>query len=384
MRQMVQSLVNMIDDVDSSVHEFEELDKEIYKMQQASETIASAAEESAGAVSEVTQTITMQASAFKQSNEAALMLNSLTNKLSNNSDDIEIINELASAAEELSAAIDEIENSMKQSSIALNQIEEAAEISKDDASKASIIANSSIEISNRVYNTIKDINQQTIQIQKNFTQSVESVEIAGVRSKENLKDNEEVLSDAKQIKKDTKRLKKILRKIELTFVQTASLSINSSVEAMRVGELGEGFSVVSNDIRNLAESSEESLDKINDIVDNLEDETDEIIEVVNKIVTLGVKEAEDLIVLSSDMKDSSEEISKNVDVFNEIQNRIEEIDEALKQSQIASQQIQQASNLAFDNTNESKQAAQSITKTTNIMADKVTELVDLAAVLKDK
>jgi len=383
MKNLVQKLINVVEQVNRSLEEFKQLDEEIIKMQLSAETIASAAEESAGAVSEVTQTISMQATAFNQSNAAAKMLEGLAKKIQNGNQSEDIVNELASAAEELSSAIEEIENSMEQSLIALGQIQEAAVTSKEDAQTSAKISEQSQKLATTVQKTVDDVRSEIASIQKQFTANATAVQTAGEDSKKQLKNNESILDEAKNIRRNIKHLKKTLRKIELTIVQTAALSINGSVEAMRVGELGEGFSVVSNDIRNLAETSEQNLDQITDIVDNLEDETDNIIEAIHTMQTLGIKEAESLIVTASQMTQSSKEIEQSVAVFNVIDTQVDEIAAALAQTQIASQQTVTAAELSENNANESKIAAEHISKTTQVMAENVSELIEVAASLKD-
>jgi methyl-accepting chemotaxis protein len=152
---------------------------------------------------------------------------------------------------------------------------------------------------------------------------------------------------------------------------------------MRVGELGEGFSVVSNDIRNLAENSEQNLDQINDIVDNLEDETESIIEAISQMQYLGVKEADALVVLASDMDQSTEEILYSIDVFKEIENKLDAIDNALSQAKIGAQQTVTAAELSLKNASESTEAAEHITSISQTMAENVSELIEVAALLKD-
>jgi len=383
MKDLINNLIRIVEDVKESLEEFKILDDEIVKMQLSSETIASAAEESAGAISEVTQTISMQATAFKQSNAAAVMLQDLAKKIEEDSSDESVVNDLASAAEELSSAIEEIENSMSQSMIALSQIKEAAEISEDDAKKNEIIAKEAQELTKRIKKIMAKVNSDISQIQNSFDANVTTIAEAGVSSKENLQSNDLILQEAKGIKKSIKYLKKILRKIELTIVQTAALSINGSVEAMRVGELGEGFSIVSNDIRNLAENSEQNLDQINDIVDNLEDETESIIEAITQMQYLGIKEADALVVLASDMDTSKKEIAYSVGVFEEMAQKLDDIDNALSQAQIGAEQTVTAANLSLNNAAESTEAAEHITKISQNMAENVSELIEVAALLKD-
>lgn len=383
MKELIDKLINVVKDVKLSLEEFKVLDEEIIKMQLSSETIASAAEESAGAISEVTQTISMQVTAFKESNSAANMLEDLAKKIQNEDSSETVVNDLASAAEELSSAIEEIENSMSQSMIALSQIKEAADISQDDANKNEQIAQKAEELTDKIKLKIQKVNSDIAVIQEAFRKNVQTIANAGVSSKENLQSSEAILNVAKKIKKSIKYLKKILRKIELTIVQTAALSINGSVEAMRVGELGEGFSVVSNDIRNLAENSEQSLDQINDIVDNLEDETESIIEAITQMRYLGLKEADSLVVLATDMDKSTQEILFSIDVFKEMETKLDEINNALSQAKIGAQQTVMAAQLALENASESTKAAEHITSISQTMAENVSDLIEIAALLKD-
>ena len=204
MKELIQTLLLIVENVNRSVKEFQELDEKIMKMQLSSETIASAAEESAGAVSEVTQTISMQATAFNQSNSAAKMLEEMALKLKSNSNinEEEIVNDIASAAEELSSAIEEIENSMSQSMVALGQIEEAANISKDDAGKNIIFAKEANEIAIQVDESVAKINLEIQEVKEKFNQSTENINKAGVDSRQNLQHNEDVLDEAKKMKRN--------------------------------------------------------------------------------------------------------------------------------------------------------------------------------------
>ena len=74
--------------------------------------------------------------------------------------------------------------------------------------------------------------------------------------------------------------------------QTNMLALNSSVEAVRAGEHGKGFAVVANEIRKLADQSQQSADKINNLVSDIQKSINETVMVTEegtKTVKTGVE-----------------------------------------------------------------------------------------------
>ncbi|WP_242050506.1 methyl-accepting chemotaxis protein [Oculatella sp. FACHB-28] len=73
--------------------------------------------------------------------------------------------------------------------------------------------------------------------------------------------------------------------------QTNMLALNSSVEAVRAGEHGKGFTVVANEIRKLADQSQRSADKINELVSQIQNAINSTVMVTEegtKTVSTGV------------------------------------------------------------------------------------------------
>jgi methyl-accepting chemotaxis protein len=73
------------------------------------------------------------------------------------------------------------------------------------------------------------------------------------------------------------------------------LAFNSSVEAVRAGEHGKGFSVVANEIRKLADQSEKSAEKITALVSEIQSAINSTVMVTDegtKTVAAGVQTAQ--------------------------------------------------------------------------------------------
>ncbi|MBP0016028.1 MAG: methyl-accepting chemotaxis protein [Cyanobacteria bacterium SBLK] len=122
---------------------------------------------------------------------------------------------------------------------------------------------------------------------------------------------------AKQIKtlnQHTNEISKISQLVSEIANQTNLLALNASVEAVRAGEYGKGFSVVAGEIRKLADQSKESTDRINYIVANINKEINLAVWVVtegNLAVEEGVKIARSTELAFTEVKNAVNDVVLN-------------------------------------------------------------------------
>lgn len=96
--------------------------------------------------------------------------------------------------------------------------------------------------------------------------------------------------------------------------QTNMLALNSSVEAVRAGEHGKGFAVVANEIRKLADQSQQSADKINNLVSDIQKSINETVMVTEegtKTVKTGVEIAKRTEATFSEIQESVNQVVLN-------------------------------------------------------------------------
>jgi methyl-accepting chemotaxis protein len=77
----------------------------------------------------------------------------------------------------------------------------------------------------------------------------------------------------KELIEENKQISEIVATIKHISTQTNLLALNAAIEAARAGEHGRGFSVVSLEIRKLAESSQQSTEQIEDILEMIRTKT---------------------------------------------------------------------------------------------------------------
>ncbi|MDF2613735.1 MAG: methyl-accepting chemotaxis protein [Clostridia bacterium] len=100
---------------------------------------------------------------------------------------------------------------------------------------------------------------------------VSSIQIAG-----------EIKESILQLSTLTKSIEDIMKLVDGISEQTNLLALNASIEAARAGEVGKGFSVVANEVRNLAEQSKKSTINVRKTLDTIESKTKDTVLLVNK------------------------------------------------------------------------------------------------------
>jgi len=121
----------------------------------------------------------------------------------------------------------------------------------------------------------------SIYVNKEFKEKLENL----VQETKKFSKLNEITELTKERVEDTKNILEIIQNIAN---QTKLLSLNASIEAARVGEYGKGFSVVAEEVRNLAHKTAESAKEIRELVESLINIVDGSSEVTHEI-SIGIK-----------------------------------------------------------------------------------------------
>ena len=107
--------------------------------------------------------------------------------------------------------------------------------------------------------------------------------------------------------------------------QTNLLALNAAIEAARAGEQGRGFAVVAEEVRKLAEQSEEAAKKIANLIGEIQTDTDKAVIAMNE----GTRE----------VKTGADVVNAAGVAFREIADLVTEVSEQVKQMSAAIQQM---------------------------------------------
>lgn len=259
---------------------------------------------------------------IQNSNEMEVVVNEVQESVKASNDSA---SDLSAVTEELAATMQEVGNS-------------AGAINGNADSVRSEVDNIA-EKSNSINNYSKEMKTNADQMESNARNNMKET---GAKVKEIL----DVLNRAIEDSKSVDQVNSLTNDILSISSQTNLLALNASIEAARAGEAGKGFAVVAEEIRQLADSSRQTANRIQEIngvvteaVHNLSGNANNLVEYLNEsilpefenFVNSGVQYRENATYIQSVMDEFTEKTDALKRATDEIANSISTITDAIEE-----------------------------------------------------
>lgn len=295
-----------------------------------------------------------------------------------------IANELTHSAETMSTGVNESAQVVNSIAVSINDIAELSMSQNKNVDTASSALDNIVNSVNDVADLAKQTADKANDVGTTVNQGIEGINVI-VQHMNRIETM--VRTSADQVDTLGHRSEEIGQIVE-TIVnisgQTNLLALNAAIEAARAGEHGRGFAVVAEEIRKLAENSQDAAQHIAELIGTIQDETKKAVEAMhhgNKGVRQGtdvVKEAMGEFSQVTGMVDSM--VAQMAQVADHIHQVSAESNNVVE----ATSQVTNDSNKIASETQQVSAASEEQSATMHELAGENTKLADMAKRLQEQ
>jgi twitching motility protein PilJ len=288
--------------------------------------------------------------------------------------------EMGSIADAFNATINSLQDLVLQVKEVSNQVNQNA--AESDTSMTQL-SSAALKQAEAITHALRSVEQMAQSIRNVASSATEAARIAreasqaastGDKAMERTVESiEEIRNTAAETSKKVKRLtessqeiSKIVALISEVSAKTNLLAFNASIEAVRAGEHGQGFRIVADEVRRLAERVNESTKEIEQLVTGIQTETAEVLEMMERGTTQVVTGSR-LISETRETLSGLMQISQNIDHL--VQSISDSTTSQTEASQQVSRVIQEVAQVAQNTSAESKTVSETLKRLVNVTSE---------------
>jgi len=344
----------------------------------SAEIIATAADQLTTSSEQSRKGTEQQLKAFSEMSTASSELAQTTDELRNSTDVSKSAQEVAAMSDQLSANVEETSSASTEVAQGLEEIKKASELQAKEAEKSNEISDRQVAAINQVEKRATELVPKATEVSNLLSESKLTTDEMISKIKDSGKNCLNSVNSIRILDEKTRNIDKVIEAIVNVTIQTNMLAVSGSIEAAKAGEHGRGFSVVSTDIRNLANESSANAEKIKDMVRGLQYSISKSSQDIEFAGKTAMTEAEEAKIASVNLVKVAEDMTLIDSAMKLILNGSSEGLQAINQAKKGSQQIAAAAEESAKIIVQASVAAEEQSRTLNELTQAIEEISALA------
>ena len=250
-----------------------------------------------------------------------------------------LMNQIHVSAEQVAASSEQLTASADQSAQAANQVAiTITEVAKGAEEQLASVEETS-QVVEQMSGDIQQIAANSLQVSRQSLQAADKAKVGNLSVEKAVSQmsqiEQTVIKSADVVAKlgeRSREIGQIVDTISGIAAQTNLLALNAAIEAARAGEQGRGFAVVADEVRTLAEQSQEAAKKIAMLINEIQGDTEEAVRAMSE----GTKEVK---IGAEVVADSGTAFREITELVGQVSNAVGDISKAIEQVASGSERI---------------------------------------------
>ena len=296
----------------------------------------------------------------------------------------DIANELTDSAETMSTGVNESAQVVTSIADSINGIAELSVSQNRNVDNATSAINNIVTGVNDVAQLAKQTADKANEVGSTVNQGIEGINVISQHM-----DRIETMVSTSADQVDTlghrsEEIGQIVETIVNISGQTNLLALNAAIEAARAGEHGRGFAVVAEEIRKLAEDSQEAAQHIAELIGSIQDETKKAVDAMHN-GNNGVRKGTEVVKEAmAEFSQVTNMVDNMVDQMARVARHIENVSAQSEQVVRATTSVSKDSDKIAGETQQVSAASEEQSATMQELANENTKLADMAQRLQEQ
>ncbi|PSL42594.1 methyl-accepting chemotaxis protein [Salsuginibacillus halophilus] len=232
---------------------------------------------------------------------------------------------VAASSEEMKASADETSSATQQITESIQEVAGGADRQTQQTSEAQATSQEINEGMSQIAETVEHVSQSSLHAGENASNGVKVIDDTVEQMESIDAQSEQLVQKVSGLSKQSEQIDEIISMITSIAEQTNLLALNAAIEAARAGEHGKGFAVVADEVRKLAEQSNQSAQEVSSLITQIQEGINESVEMAGggrEAVQSGLKHVgearQEFTSISSSIQDVTGQIQEVVAAVEEM------------------------------------------------------------------